>query len=271
MVVNEWVETLWPMLNVRPKTLKNYQHSYKKYLMPIIGSTSLDEVKSSVLQTKLLTLPPQTARHCLMLLKTIYREASTYELATKNPTIGLRSPQIQISQKKFLTWDEVNRLDWGRYNNQIRFLALHGLRWSEAAVISESDIHEGYLWVSRSIYGPCKSKSSIRKVPYLGYFEPLPKSYKPLQKCVNAHGITVHSLRKTFAYLLKQQGVHVSTAQRLLGHSDPVLTLKVYTIVRDEEFDEVGDVLRSYINVPIRSDTPSLSGDRFRTKRTTLA
>ena len=103
------------------------------------------------------------------------------------------------------------------------------------------------MWVNKTVNGLCKSKSSVRKIPYLGYFKLFPKSYKPLQKAANTQQITVHSLRKTYAYMLKQQGVHVSTAQRLLGHSDPVLTLKVYTLVRDEEFDVVGDNLRKYV------------------------
>jgi integrase len=58
------------------------------------------------------------------------------------------------------------------------------------------------------------------------------------------HGITVHSLRKTYAYLLKTQGIHVTTAQRLLGHSDPVLTMKIYTGVLDSEIDDAGRILQ---------------------------
>jgi integrase len=63
-------------------------------------------------------------------------------------------------------------------------------------------------------------------------------------KAAHLHGITVHSLRRTYAYLLKTQGVHVTTAQRLLGHSDPVLTMKIYTGVLDSEIDDVGEHLR---------------------------
>jgi integrase len=45
------------------------------------------------------------------------------------------------------------------------------------------------------------------------------------------------------AILLKQQGVHVTTAQRLLGHSDPRVTMGIYTQVLDNEIDEVGLLL----------------------------
>jgi integrase len=249
MLVNDWVEILWGVLNVRPKTIQNYKHQYGKYLRHVIGAIELNEVQPAEIQKCLLSLPPQTSRHCLMLVKTIYREATLYGQASINPTIGLKTPSIQVTQKKFLTWEEVNSLSWGRYDEQIRFLSLHGLRWSEAVVIREEDIRDGFVYVSKSVYGPCKSKSSIRKVPYLGHFSPLPSTYKPLQKCANTHGVTVHSFRKTYAYLLKTQGVHVTTAQRLLGHSDPMMTLKVYTLVRDDEFNEVGERLKSHLQL----------------------
>jgi len=28
-----------------------------------------------------------------------------------------------VAPKKFFTWEEVDALDWGRYNEQVRFLA----------------------------------------------------------------------------------------------------------------------------------------------------
>ena len=249
MTVNEWVESFWAVLNVRPKTLHDYKRLYKRHLAPSIGAYELDAVPPMVLQHKLLSLPPQTSRHCLMLVKTIYREAKLFGAASNNPADGLRTPKIQISEKKFLTWEEVDARDWGRYNEQIRFLALHGLRWSEAAAIRETDIRNGFVFISKTVNGPCKSKTSVRKVPYLGHFQQLPLTYKPLQKCANKHGVTVHSLRRTYAYLLKTQGVHVTTAQRLLGHSDPLMTLKVYTSVLDSEIDAAGEVLERYIKL----------------------
>ena len=248
MIVNEWVITLWTVLNVRPKTLSNYKHLYKLHLEPVIGCLDLDKVPPVLIQKQLLSLPPQTSRHALMLVKTIYREARLFEKTKANPALGLKTPAIQVSDRKFLTWEEVKNKDWGRYNEQIQFLALHGLRWSEAVALTEEDIRDGFVYISKSVYGPCKSKSSIRKVPYLGHFAPFPSSYKPLQKCANTQGVTVHSFRRTYAYLLKTQGVHVTTAQKLLGHSDPLMTLKVYTSVLDDEIDLAGERLIAFIN-----------------------
>ena len=174
MKVNEWVQTYWTIINIKPKTLFDYKGLYRRNLEPYIGDCEIDEVSPLELQTVLLGLPPQTSRHTLMVAKSIYREALLYKVATNNPTIGLRTPAIQMQPKKFLTWEQVDELDWGRYNNQVRFLALHGLRWSEAVAITEEDIHDGFVWVSKSFYGDVKSKTSNRKVPYLGCFEKLP-------------------------------------------------------------------------------------------------
>jgi integrase len=247
MTTNEWVETLWQVLSVRPKTIQSYRNLYNRHLKPVIGDLRLDEMDVELMQKKLLELPPQTSRHALMLLKTIYREAVLYGVATELIPHKLKCKPVQVQQKPFLTWEQVNDVDWGRYNNQIRFLALHGLRWSEAVVITHADIRDGFVYVNRSKNGACKSLSGVRKIPYLGHFEPLPKSYKPLQKAVSMQGITVHSLRRTYAYLLKTQNVHVTTAQKLLGHSDPLMTLKVYTSVRDEEIQETGENLRNFL------------------------
>jgi integrase len=88
----------------------------------------------------------------------------------------------------------------------------------------------------------------MRVVPLIGEFVPLPRHPRTLRKVLAPHGITIHSLRHTYAYILKRQGIHVTTAQRLLGHSDPKVTLAVYTQVLDSEIDEAGDTLKLMVS-----------------------
>lgn len=57
MLVNEWVETVWKVLQVRPRTLHDYKRLYKRHLEPVIGNLKIDEVDPRIIQTKLLTLP----------------------------------------------------------------------------------------------------------------------------------------------------------------------------------------------------------------------
>ena len=111
MLVDEWVETVWKVLQVRPKTIHDYKRLYRRHLSPVIGNTDINKVEPSVIQRKLLSLPPQTARHTLMLAKTIWREGENYGVVRVSPLTKLRTPAIQVAQKKFLTWDEVNELD----------------------------------------------------------------------------------------------------------------------------------------------------------------
>ena len=42
-------------------------------------------------------------------------------------------------------------------------------------------------------------------------------------------GFTFHSLRHTFATTLAERGVHPATAQKLLGHKEIGMTLRIYT------------------------------------------
>ena len=50
-------------------------------------------------------------------------------------------------------------------------------------------------------------------------------------------GFTFHSLRHTFATTLAAKGVHPSTAQKMLGHSDIRMTLAIYTHATDDMQD----------------------------------
>ena len=76
--------------------------------------------------------------------------------------------------------------------------------------------------------------------PHVSGFKPFPKTPKALRRELAEHGTHIHSLRHTYAYLLKTSGVHVTTAQKLMGHADPGVTLGIYTRFRDEEIDNVG-------------------------------
>lgn len=56
--------------------------------------------------------------------------------------------------------------------------------------------------------------------------------YKRSKKLLEKFGepeLNFHSFRHTYASILHEKGVDLLTAQRLLGHSDPTITLKIYT------------------------------------------
>ena len=234
-------------LPIRHKTRITYRSVYRCHLNAVLGDKELDRVKRTDIQAIIVKLSPQIAQTTLAVLKTIYREALSQELVEISPAHGVRGHRVIVKPRNFLTWEELDRLNFGKYQTQIRFLALHGLRWSEAVALRESDLRDERVYVNKSVHGATKSKAGVRAVPQVSPFKLFPTARRTLRKALAPHGITIHSLRHTYAYLLKSQGVHVTTAQRLLGHSDPKVTLAIYTAVLDSEIDDTGAMLRQFI------------------------
>jgi integrase len=71
------------------------------------------------------------------------------------------------------------------------------------------------------------------------------RDFQPLLKRAGLadEGFTIHSLRHTFATTLADKGVHPSTAQKMLGHSDIRMTLAIYTHATDGMQDAATDAL----------------------------
>jgi integrase len=175
----------------------------------------------------------------LMATRVIYREALNRELVEVSPVASIKAPIPRPKPQKFLTWEEVSSTNFGKFDSHIKFLALHGLRWGEAVALKIEDIYDDKVHINKSMYGPTKTESGVREVPYFGYFKQFPKTRVAIAKTLAEQGVTIHSLRKTYAYFLKTNNVHVTTAAKFLGHSDPMVTLKIYTLVRDNEIGEI--------------------------------
>ncbi len=230
-------------LPIRQKTFATYHSMLRLHVFPSLAHRELQSIKRLDIQNAIQGLSPQTAATSLAVIKTIFREALAQEMINSSPAHGVSGPKIMVRPREFLTWEEVANSSFGKYTPHIRFLALHGLRWSEAVALTIDDIRDDRVWINKSVHGQTKSKAGIRSVPLVSPFKVFPKSPKTLRKVLKPYGVDIHSLRHTYAYLLKQQGVHVTTAQRLLGHSDPRVTMNVYTQVLDNEIDDVGLLL----------------------------
>lgn len=183
-----------------------------------------------------------------MALRVIYREAISREIVEESPAGKVKPPKINPKPQKFLTWEQVSETNFGKYDSQIKFLALHGLRWGEAVALEPEDVKNGTVNITKSMYGPTKTAAGVRKVPYMGYFKPFLKSRRAIAQKLSEYGVTIHSLRKTYAYFLKSNNVHVTTAAKFMGHSNPLITLKIYTLVLDNELETVGEELRVALN-----------------------
>jgi integrase len=233
-------EQILQNLPIRPKTSQTYNSVYRQYIYPALHQYELDQIKREYIQSVIISLPPQTGATTLAVIKTIFREAIDNGYCENSPASTVRRPKIQVKPRKFIPLPELFKLEFPKFKTQINFLAMHGLRWGEAVALTESDIHGGRVHVTKSIHGELKSRAGMRAVPHVSEFKPFPKTPKALRKELSVYGAHIHSLRHTYAYLLKTSGVHVTTAQKLMGHADPGVTLGIYTRFRDEEIDNAG-------------------------------
>ena len=247
--LDDFAQSLWKHLKITKKTLANYRGTYKLHISPAVGTKLLGEVSRRDLLDALAPLSPHTYYQTLMTCRAIYREAVNRELVDVSPVAAIKAPRLTNKPYKFLTWEEVESTNFGKYDEQIKFLALHGLRWGEAVALTQEDIYDQKVHVTRSIHGATKTQAGVRVVPYLGHFIPLPRTPKPLRKALEPYGVNIHSLRKTYAYFLKSNDVHVTTAAKFMGHSNPLVTLKIYTLVRDNEVVDVGNTIRDRLSL----------------------
>jgi len=249
ITLDTFTESLWKHLRITKKTLANYKGTYRLHVSPSLGTKPIGQVTKKDLLEVLAPLSPHTYYQTLMSCRVIYREATDRELIEMSPVALIKAPKLTNKPYKFLTWEQVESTNFGKYDEQIKFLALHGLRWGEAVALTKDDIYDQKVHVTKSIHGATKTQAGVRVVPYLGHFEPLPRSPKPLRKALQPYGVNIHSLRKTYAYFLKSNDVHVTTAAKFLGHSNPLVTLKIYTLVRDNEVTDVGNSMREKLSI----------------------
>ena len=72
--------------------------------------------------------------------------------------------------------------------------------------------------------------------------------YAPKQKPMVITPFTPHELRHTFCTILFESGIDVLTAQKLMGHSDPKITMDIYTHLSEQHEEIQLDKLDSFLN-----------------------
>ncbi len=66
---------------------------------------------------------------------------------------------------------------------------------------------------------------------------------------------TAHDLRYTYCTMLYDAGVDVKTAQYLMGHSDIMVTMRIYTKLSEERKQTSFDALNTYLKGQISTTT----------------
>jgi len=135
-------------LPIRVKTRATYLSMLRLHVFPSLAHREIASIKRIEISAAIQGLPPQTAAMSLAVIKRVFREALAQELIDASPAHGIASPKIMVQPRRFLKWEEIARASFGDYTPHIRFLALHGLRWSEAVALTPDDIRDDRVWIN---------------------------------------------------------------------------------------------------------------------------
>ena len=247
--------------NWKPRTLKVNLGYFKNQILPWFRGRPIADITAEDVRQWFASLhaTPVAADRSAPVLSVIMRQAEGYGYRPEgsNPCAGIRRYRRQ-GRERFLTADEMRRLGEVLDRHQlldpsktavVRLLLLTGCRKSEILTLEWSDYREGNLYLRDSKTGPRTVwlSSHTRKVldaltrngPWVfpgsrtnRPMHDIPRFWQRVRKEAAIEDVRLHDLRHTYASVALAHGETVLTIGRLLGHNDPVTTLK-YTHLAD--------------------------------------
>jgi integrase len=166
----------------------------------------------------------------------------------RGEVLGLRWSDIDLdagtlSVRRSLDVDGTFKTPKNRSSRRILKLTTRALGALGAHKIRQNEerLRKGDGWQNNDLVFP----NTLGKPMNAGNF--YRREFQPLLETVGlaGEGFTFHSLRHTFATTLAAKGVHPSTAQKMLGHSDIRMTLAIYTHATDDMQDAATSALES--------------------------
>ena len=240
---------------------------------------------------------PGDANKALQLLRQILNAAVSAGYASGNPAQSVtRNPRRKLT--RFLSGEEIDRLHRildrlveERPSRQqqadiVRLLLLTGCRRGEILKLKWVEVHGDMLGLTRSKTGPRKvwlseaAQAVIARQPRSGSAFVFPSPLDPsrprsdhlalwyqARKEAGIDDVRLHDLRHTVASQAVIRGVALSTVAKMLGHSNPRMTLR-YAHVSDSEVEaaaeRVGKVIEQALKPRATTDERSRAAHRSR-------
>lgn len=264
---------------LRRSTLHNYESSFRLHLLPAIGHLPLDAVKVRHVEAVLLSMCEEgkvtTAKNTKAALRSMYADAIRWDEASINPASLARLPRNVEHARQV---QEVPTLQDARILHYWSWAAATtGMRWGELAALTLADVdpRSSTITVDKALYrgrlGPPKSPASVRTLVYLpegeefwsgvvegepGLCFPTPRGYwwtysnfrqrewLPATELTGITRWTPHDFRHTYATVLIERDIPVPLIAKMLGHSSPEVTMRVYAGFFDDAPQRVNSILR---------------------------
>lgn len=250
----KWLR-LYKVDNLKEQSLNNLKGIFNNHILPLIGNKSLRRINSQDLQVIFNNMRsiPRQATIAYIQLNSCFEQAYRLNILSHNPCLAVVIKKDKGSKGRALTKEEEQQLvDYvKRTNNPMQlyiylYLAL-GVRRSELLSIdgiNDVDRQNNIVHVRGS-----KTESSDRYIqtlpsvvalipqthkPFLWTADKVNRKFKEICDILGFEGITLHSLRHTFATRCIESGVSDIVVQKWLGHASITMTLDRYTHISEE-------------------------------------
>jgi integrase len=264
---------------------KKKSQMYDLRIKEVFGNKRLDqitrrEISSWHVGLREDGLSPAYSDRFLALLRHVLNMAVEWEMLEKNPATGVKLFNVDNRVEQYLNEDELKRLLKVLQTDKNRtvclivlFLLATGVRLQEGMQARWVDIdRDNKVW--RIPAANAKSKHSrlavlntfvfknvIDQLDTDGKYEHLfinrktgkpfvsiAKSWDRLRCDATLPGFKLHSLRRTHASYVVNNGHSLLLASRLLGHTDPSITAKHYAVVANDSLRAASESVASVIN-----------------------
>ena len=273
-------------VHCKPNTVATYRFTLDKYILPILGAMSINEVgrgEIAALHHRLRDTPAM-ANRTVKILSKMFSLAEAWERIPpgRNPCRSVRHYK-ERSRERFLTPEEFRRLGrvlrdvetdgsvWPPAIAALRLLLLTGCRKSEILTLRWDDVDRtaGELRLKDAKEGP---RMVLLTVPVLAVLDGIPRvSGKPwvivgrkpdshlpaLQLCwmricerAGLDDVRIHDIRHSYASRALALGEGLPTIGKLLGHRKVSTTARYAHLMRDAEKEaatRVGDSIGAHI------------------------
>lgn len=134
-------------VNLKPKTLVNYESMLRVHVLPTWGSVTLPAVTHSgvvawVAGLRASGLSASRTRQAFGILSGILEDAVRDQRLVRNPAAAVKLPRLPRAERRYLTHQQVAALAdaAGSSSTLVLLLAYCGLRWGEAAALRVRDV-----------------------------------------------------------------------------------------------------------------------------------
>ncbi len=249
-----------PHIRMRKKSFRVDERIARQYLLPALGKEKLVSLSRQLVEEWLRSLSrnllPSSCNRVLSVLKAVYSLAASWGFLSweNSPLAGVAFLKTPKEKERALSKEEAHRLMRFLENSTrleafaLRLLLLTGARKSEVLFAKRENVRVDLKRLMVPIAKSGKSRAIYLSHEAIRVIEAIPQKKgnpwlfpgrdrgKPLsdiylfwntsRKQLGLNKVRIHDLRHSFASFLVNGGHTLYEAQKLLGHSNPMSTMR---------------------------------------------